>query len=120
MTTCAPGIINNQPYYSDCRWKTQNVLVHKNDFHLDKAAIGCTGTPCGQQGLISNYGTYPDWSPYKGRVVQHAITFNQNNRFANNRYSGDWRFAAYEPGRLLNLATWQASPYGQDAGSTSP
>ena len=118
LITCVAGTINNQPYYSDCRWKTQNVLVHNNDFRLDKAAIACSGTPCGQQGLISNYGTYPDWSPYKGRAVQDAITFKQNNRFANNRYVGDWRFAAYEPGRLLDFAAWQAAPYGQDAGST--
>jgi hypothetical protein len=30
-------------------------------------------------GLFSNYGTYPRWSPYKTHAVQENITFRQNN-----------------------------------------
>ncbi len=115
---CAPGQIDRPPYVSDCRWKTMNVSVHDNDFRIDKAKLGCKGQPCGLQAVISNFGTFPDWSPYKARTVQEAITFGQNNRFAGNRYVGDWHFNPYEPGRVLDLATWQSPPYRQDAGST--
>ncbi|MEA2716206.1 MAG: hypothetical protein QOI99_523 [Actinomycetota bacterium] len=117
-STCAAGTIERGPYLSDCRWKTMNVSVHDNDFRIDKAALGCVGQPCGLQAVIANYGTFPAWSPYKARVVQEAITFHQNNHFTANRYRGDWHFDAYEPGRILDLAAWQAAPYGQDAGST--
>jgi len=115
LTTCkdpaAGGRVNVEPYRSDCRWKTQNVVVTNNDFRMNKAAIGCTNDYCGSQGLFANYGTVPAWSPYKARVVQEAITFGQNNRFSNNRYSGEWRFAASEAvGRPLTLDQWQAVP----------
>ncbi len=121
IAACVEGIIAAEPFYSDCRWKTQNVVVADNDFHLDRAAIGCstrTGS-CGVQALFANWGTYPAWSPYTGRAVQDAITFKQNNRFRNNRYVGNWRFTAYETGKRLTFSEWQAAPYFQDAGSTS-
>ncbi|MDQ6728222.1 MAG: right-handed parallel beta-helix repeat-containing protein [Actinomycetota bacterium] len=119
LATCVAGTINAQPYMSDCRWKTQNVTIQNNDFAMDKAAIGCTTGLCGLQGLFSNYGTVPAWSPYKGRVVQDAITFHQNIRFSANRYVGDWRFTAYEAvGKVLTLGQWQAAPYNQDAAAT--
>lgn len=123
LTTCGPpssgGRVAEEPYYSDCRWKTQNVVVRDNDFLMDKAAIGCTSDLCGTQGLFANYGTVPSWSPYKGRVVQDAITFGQGNRFEANRYRGSWRFAAYEAiGNPLSFDRWRAAPYHQDQGST--
>ena len=113
--TCVAGTIENEPYYSDCRWKTQNVLVTGNELRIDKAAIGCAGTPCGQQALVSNNGTTP---PYLGTSVQDAVTFAQNNRFSANRYYGDWRFTAWESGRTMDFASWQGPLYRQDAGST--
>jgi len=118
LTTCVPGTIDAAPYDADCRWRTQNVSVRDNDFLLDRAAIGCRDDPCGQQALLSNYGTYPSWSPYRGRAVQEDITFHQNNRFRGNRYVGDWRFTAYEPGRMLDFTAWRAAPYGQDLDSS--
>jgi hypothetical protein len=118
--TCVKGTIGGEPYYSDCRWKTQNVSVHGNEFHFDPAKIeGCAGSPsCGQQGVFSNYGTYPKWSPYKGETVEDAITFHQNNLFTDNSYFGPWGFTAYDQSRKLSFGEWQAAPYGQDAGST--
>lgn len=120
LDTCVQGVIENAPYYSDCRWKTQNVLVHHNEFHHDPSAIeGCAGSPsCGRHGILSNYGTYPKWSPYKGTVISEAITFGQNNHFEDNAYFGPWGFTAYDPGRKLTREEWQAAPYGQDQGST--
>jgi hypothetical protein len=68
--------------------------------------------------VFSNYGSYPSWSPYKGTVVQNAVTYNQNNTFSNNTYEGSWRFLPFEQGNLKAFNEWQASPYNQDAGST--
>ncbi len=118
LSMCSAATIATQPYLSDCRWKTKNVAVRGNDFRLDKAAIGCTpGAPCGRQGLLSNYGTFPSWSPYQARTVSDAITFQQNNRFSANRYVGDWKFVPYTLGGLQPLPVWQ-SAFGQDLDSS--
>lgn len=124
LTTCndpaAGGSINTAPYYSDCRWKTQNVTVHDNTFITRRDEIpNCTNaSSCGYQGIFSNVGTFPSWSPYTGSVIQQAITFNQNNHFSNNTYLGDWKFMAEEQGTQYNFAFWQGDPYFQDNGST--
>lgn len=114
----ATNAIANQPLYSDCRHQTKNVKVHNNIFNHDPAAIGCSDTLCGRNALFSNGGTYPGWSPYKGTVIQQAVTYNQNNRYYDNTYIGPWRFMAYEPSNNLVMASWQANPYNQDLGST--
>jgi parallel beta-helix repeat protein len=120
FSTCVSGTINNQPYYSDCRWKTQNVSVHDNSFQLTPSNIpGCsTSAMCGLNAVFSNWGTSPSWSPYQGNVIENAITFNQNNHFANNQYTGPWRFMVRRQGGIVSFGTWQASPHSQDAGST--
>lgn len=121
LSTCADGTIASEPYYSDCRWKTQNVSVHDNLFSLDPAKVGggCdSANGCGLQGLFSNDGTYPSWSPYQGAVIEDAITFHQNNVFSSNRYVGPWHFMVYDQATLLDASGWQAAPYGQDRGST--
>ena len=117
LNTCVAGTIDSAPYLSDCRWKTQNVSVHTNRLSFSRANVGCTTTGCGQQGVLSNWGTYPSWSPYKASMIQDAITFSQNNRFANNTYIGDWRFTARETSNFVSFATWQGT-YGQDGGSS--
>lgn len=120
-STCNSTNIAKAPYYNDCRWKTQNVKVHGNTFRLTPAHIGASCTfqnSCGLNAVFSNYGSYPSWSPYKGTVVQNAITYSQNNTFSNNTYEGSWQFLPFEQGNLKTFAGWQASPYGQDAGST--
>ncbi|MGO8885048.1 MAG: right-handed parallel beta-helix repeat-containing protein [Streptosporangiaceae bacterium] len=118
---CNAHDISREPYYSDCRWKTQNVLVDHNLFYLDPANIGssCTlGRGCGFQGLFSEYGSYPSWSPYMAAVVERRITFDQNNHFVSNVYVGPWRFMALDQGQVVGWSAWRASPYHQDAGST--
>ena len=92
--------------------------MHDNLLVFHRADVGCTTSGCGQQAILSNFGTYPSWSPYQGTVIQDAIAYGQNNRFSNNHYVGDWAFTAYEAGRFLRFAAWQAAPYSQDAGST--
>ncbi|WP_163509593.1 right-handed parallel beta-helix repeat-containing protein [Fodinicola acaciae] len=119
--SCNATNIANSPYFGDCRWKTQNVKVHDNLFQLTAANAGSACTPdngCGFNALMSNYGTYPDWSPYRGTTVQDAITYHQGNVFSANTYRGPWRFLPYDQSNIVSFAEWQAAPYGQDAGST--
>ncbi len=115
LDDCVPGSIDEAPFLSDCRWKTQNVSVHHNEFRFSRARVGCETNYCGQQALLANFGTFPDWSPYQARVVQDAITVTQGNRFFDNVYVGDWLFTPYES-RPQPFSAWR-STYGLDAGS---
>ena len=66
-STCSAGSIAKEPYLSDCRWKTQNVHVHDNTLAMDRSPFfGCPATLCGRNAVFSDYGSYPDWSPYQG------------------------------------------------------
>lgn len=115
------GAVDVDPYYSDCRWKTQNVKVRGNTFQHAPSNIGpeCTfDNHCGVTSVLSNWGNWPDWSPYRRDTVQKAITFDQGNSWSNNIYLGEWRFVPFKAGNLLTFAEWQAPPYGQDQGST--
>jgi hypothetical protein len=119
--SCNPANIAHAPYYDDCRWKTQNVAVDHNVFNFDPARMGkaCTSeNDCGYQGMFSEYGTYPPWSPYKGTTVSQQITFKQDNRFFDNAYNGPWQFMAYQQGTTVSWDTWQDAPYNEDRGST--
>lgn len=119
LSTCVSGTINNEPYKSDCRWKTKNVTISGNEFRITPANVNnCDTDYCGHMAVLSNYGTFPAWSPYKGTIIQQAITFNQNNHWTNNKYYGPWQFVAQETGSLKSWNTWRAAPYNQDAGST--
>jgi hypothetical protein len=121
LKTCNASNIANRPYYSDCRWKTQNVLVDHNVFDLDPGSIGpsCTAAnACGIQGLFSQFGSYPSWSPYEKRSVENHITLGQNNHFRDNIYEGPWQFMVHEQGNVVPWVMWQGSPYDQDPGST--
>jgi Right handed beta helix region len=121
IKSCSRQNVAHQPYYSECRWKTQNVLVSHNVFDFDPDDIGSSCTPaneCGFQGVFSEYGTYPSWSPYLGTIVEQHITFKQNNHFVSNVYNGPWEFMADQQGDVVTWTQWQGSPYGQDKGST--
>ena len=113
-----PSLLKTEPYYADCRWKTQNVLVSRNSFTFNPASIGPQCTPanfCGFNGIFSQWGS---WFPYHGTVVENHITFDQDNHFMSNIYRGPWRFVVQEQGNTVAWATWQGSPYRQDTGST--
>ena len=119
--SCNATRIAIEPYYGDCRWKTQNVLVEANDFTFDPASIGpsCTlANYCGFNGIFSQWGSVPSWSPYHGTVVEDHIMFDQNNHFESNTYIGPWRFMVHEQGNVVSWRAWRRRPYGQDAGST--
>ena len=118
LSQCVQPAISKPPLYDTCRWKTQRVDVHDNTFSFDPEALGCPSGPVGTMALLSNYGTFPKWSPYKGDVIQEAITFRNGNTWRNNSYRGPWRFMPHDVGRVMQPADWQASPYGQDTGSS--
>ncbi|WBB64385.1 right-handed parallel beta-helix repeat-containing protein [Streptomyces sp. WMMC500] len=111
-----PGIAT-PPLYDDCRWKTQRVDIHHNRFVLDTSVVMCT-VECGRMAVLANYGTYPDWSPYKGERVAEAITGKQRNRWHDNTYRGPWSFVVHDPSRALDVTQWQGMPYRQDEGSS--
>ena len=120
LSTCNSTNISKAPYYSDCRWKTQNVKVHHNTFKMNPASFfNCSTKMCGRQAIFSNYGTYPSWSPYRADTISKAITYNQGNVFSNNTYLGTWNFMPVDTGHHVSLLAWKADPYNQDAGSTS-
>ena len=119
--SCNASEIGRSPYYSDCRWKTQNVTIDDNNFDFNPADIGpsCTvANQCGFQGIFSEFGTYPSWSPYQGTTVGMHITFGQDNHFARNTYRGPWRFMALAQGDVISWQAWRSAPYHQDAGSS--
>lgn len=120
LKSCSSPEIENEPYYSDCRWKTQNVSVDHNVFDFVPAAVSssCTAaTACGFQGLFSEYGSYPSWSPYQATVVEQHITYDQNNHFADNTYYGPWQFMAHQQDNVVSWKTWTSAPLNQDHGS---
>ncbi|WP_329404166.1 right-handed parallel beta-helix repeat-containing protein [Streptomyces melanogenes] len=114
---CAQPSIAVAPLYADCRWKTQRVDIHGNRFVLDASVVKCT-VACGLMAVLSNYGTYPDWSPYKGKRVADALILKQQNRWHDNVYRGPWTFVVDDPDRKLDSVQWQGPPYRQDSGST--
>jgi Right handed beta helix region len=139
---CNPTNINTQPYYDACRWKTQNIEVYGNEFHLNKANIpNCAGhKSCGVNALISTCGTpNPSWSPYLNEAIARPQLYDYNVNFHNNKYFGPWDFMTFVAGWNHSFTTWQqgkptnrnsivacgsSSNYssmtgaGQDAGST--
>ena len=121
LRACRSGEINRSPLYADCRWKTQNVEVSHNLFSFSPAAIGpdCTQKRlCGFQGIFSEYGSFPSWSPYKGTAVETHIAEQQHNRFVANTYEGPWRFMVRQLGNIVPWPVWREMPYDQDDDST--
>lgn len=119
INACSVPGIDSDPLYDDCRWRTQNVDIHDNEFHYNPSAIPSAADGySGRMAVLANWGTFPDWSPYKAGVIQQSITFNQNNAWHNNKYVGPWKFCTEDSSHLTDWAGWTADPFNQDAGST--
>lgn len=119
LSTCNSTNISKAPYYSDCRWKTQNVKVHHNTFKLNRANFfNCSPSMCGRNAIFANWGTVPSWSPYKGDKISTAIVHDQGNVFGNNTYVGTWSFTVFDTSNLVSASQWKTAPYNQDSGST--
>jgi hypothetical protein len=80
--------------------------------------FNCPTDKCGRNSILSNWGTFPEWSPYTADKISKAIVFDQGNVFSNNTYVGEWMFTVYETGQVKTGAEWQAAPYSQDPGSS--
>ncbi|MBE1592150.1 right-handed parallel beta-helix repeat-containing protein [Nonomuraea angiospora] len=117
---CSAPAIASEPLYTNCRWWTKNVDVHHNTFAFDPSAVngGCPTQYCGHMALLSNWGTYPDWSPYKGAVIQQSIVHDSHNSWHDNTYTGPWQFRVTDMGNRIVPGLWVGPQYGQDAGST--
>jgi Right handed beta helix region len=120
LQTCGtPADIAKQPYLSDCRWKTQNVLVEDNLFKFTPSGVGsgCSfALDCGFNGVFSEYGSDPSWSPYQGDVVPTNITYHQNNHFLANTYVGPWCFMGWQLGTSVGWNQWRAAPHANNIG----
>ena len=115
-----PDLISTDPYFDDCRWKTQHLRVVNNEFIFRPARIpGCTvERGCGFMGLVANVGTVPDWSPYQGYVVPDNISMHQDNLWRDNVYHGPWRFMIHQLGSgRVSWSEWRSAPWHQDSGS---
>jgi hypothetical protein len=106
-------------YYQLCRWRTQNVVVSDNTFKFNPSDIGadCTVSHgCGFNGIFSEYGSDPSWSPYHGTTIEKAITTHQDNHFSDNTYIGPWRFKVYDQAGTVSFGVWKGH-WSQDSGS---
>lgn len=120
---CAQPGIASKPLYDDCRWKTQRVDIHDNTFTAAPASAGCVAGRSNRMAVLANYGTYPEWSPYKGTVVQRAIVDDQDVRWHDNAYAGTWGFMVGNVGQVLDRAGWterqdKGSSFGDRPGTT--
>jgi hypothetical protein len=120
VTACSnKSKVKRQPFFDDCRWKTERrggrerfcVRSHQ-DPPLFTAATALAST------ALLDYRTYPRWSPYKGEIVQEAITFEQNNVWRSNTYTWGWHFVVEEYGHVVMWDECQSATYHQDAGSS--
>ena len=85
--------IKKKPYFDDCRWKTQNLLVEGNAFRSTR-----------QDPLLRRLdGLWLQWAllelrhlsrlvAVQGEVVEKDITFEQNNVWRNNAYTAGLAF----------------------------
>ncbi|HET6747429.1 MAG TPA: right-handed parallel beta-helix repeat-containing protein [Candidatus Saccharimonadales bacterium] len=111
--------ISSAPYTFNCRWHSQNVKVFNNEFRFTAANVPCAGTFCGVQALFATGANNIPWAPaaYNIGNIQNDVMFNNGNKFSNNTYIGDWRFAKGS-GETINWNIWQLAPFNQDTGST--
>ncbi|HEX6416356.1 MAG TPA: right-handed parallel beta-helix repeat-containing protein [Candidatus Saccharimonadales bacterium] len=111
--------VGSAPYTTDCRWSSQNVQVFNNEFRFDDSVVPCAGTYCGVHALFATGDNNIPWAPaaYNIATIQNKIMFGANNKFFNNAYFGDWRFAKGY-GEKIYYNEWKTAPFSQDAGST--
>ena len=130
--TGGPGTISGtpaEPYWDNCLFGSKNVTVKNNVFSTDASAVAnCTdgAALCGFNSLVAwqpgtwyAEGVFGNWYQYVAKA-----SGGLGNVFAGNTYTwtgggaGAWQFWAGDQGNTVGQSAWQASPYGQDAGST--
>ncbi|MDP9074655.1 MAG: hypothetical protein M3N98_10865 [Actinomycetota bacterium] len=74
------GTINNDPYYSDCRWKTQNVTVHDNGLRMDETSVKLHDHGIRAASDLLEFPQLPPLVAYQGHVIQrrHHVASDQS------------------------------------------
>ncbi|MDQ6944950.1 MAG: right-handed parallel beta-helix repeat-containing protein [Actinomycetota bacterium] len=130
LTTCqnpgtatgAAGELGPNKLLGDCRWQTKNIHVTNNIFRFTPSNINplnqtpyastntCATSYCGYNSIISGN---PSPAPYPGQTIEHSIVWDQGNLFANNTYSGPWKFDTnqvhQDPLLPITFSQWQAA-----------
>lgn len=123
LSTCANhALIKRQPYLGDCRWKTQNFLIEHNVFSFSPSAVGngCSrALLCGFNGVFSEYGSDPSWSPYQADMVPTDIAYRQHNVFKANTYTGPWCFQGWQEGTSVGWNQWRGGLNAANVGNSN-
>lgn len=96
------------------RCRQQQSLFARSDAHSRLQPVGFVRLAR----IVLKLGDYPRWSPYRGPVIEKAITFHQNDVFSENTYTGPWEYMAHDQSRVLTFQEWRRAPYRQDRGNT--
>lgn len=125
------GVSSGNPsaaYWDNCIWGSRNVKVTGNTFNMQANSVtGCTaGNNCGYMMAAAFLPGVPTlvqyWSSYVNLIGK--ASGGLGNVWSSNTYGwtgggpGAWQFMAGQQGNTISQATWQASPLGQDVGST--
>jgi hypothetical protein len=120
--------IPSDRYWDNCIWGSRNVTISGNAFSLDAGTVtGCTKEAmCGVMAAISFNAGVPTLMQFFNSYQKHIADASGGlgNVWSGNAYTwtgggaGDWRFQAGAQGTTVTRSQWQASPYGQDAGSS--
>jgi hypothetical protein len=126
-----PGAMSGKPqanYWDNCLWGSRNVTVKDNVFSTDASTVlGCK-TAKNLCGYMENAAFNPGeprllqfWDSYPNYIAK--ASGGLGNVWSHNMYKwsgggpGGWQFWASLQGNKVTRSQWQASPYGQDAGS---
>ncbi len=115
-------------YWDNCIWGSRNVTISSNAFSLDAGIVtGCTkAAMCGVMAAVSFNAGVPALMQFFNSYQKYIADASGGlgNVWSGNTYTwtgggpGGWRFQAGAQGTAVTRTQWQASPYGQDAGSS--
>lgn len=115
-------------YWDNCIWGSRNVTISGNAFSLDAGAVtGCTMTAmCGVMAAVAFDAGVPALMQFFDSYQKYIANASGGlgNIWSGNAYiwtgggPGGWQFRGGAQGTALTRAQWQASPFGQDPGSS--
>lgn len=127
----AQGTTSGTPaedYWDNCLWATKNVTVSGNQLSINAGTVtGCTtDNLCGWvtadaflPGIPTLMQYWADYDTLIGKASGGVgVVFSGNDYTWAGGGPDGWSFEAGDQGNTVSQADWQASPYGQDAGST--
>jgi hypothetical protein len=115
-------------YWDNCIWGSRNATISGNAFSLNAGTVtGCTRSAmCGFMAAVSFNAGVPELMQFFNSYQKYIADASGGlgNVWSGNAYTwvgggpGGWRFQAGAQGTAVTRAQWQASRYGQDAGSS--